>query len=1082
MEALLASLPRSEGHVVKTPGEGSSSGSVLSSGGLDDCDSDNVVSHLLKGGDSLTALRHRPVSGITNSASSRRSRPSTSVSRQSIASRGRPLKPHEGDPFLSVVTCAISPRAPHSPNTNTANVPVISVENDDLLTPYDLTNGISTDYRPASELVTGGRESTNSPSSRPAALDATPRAKTNVLVKTPFKHASVKGSKTKASTPHPGQLLRERTTCATSSAKSQIAKQGSEEEKKTAGRLLKGRLRSMRPVNTVWPTVQNCRGIVSDKHAYGPSPSSSRGRRDYVFDSILREYSRRDTEGTESIHHTSIASSETDEKSIEADVESLSGDVIARVHNVNSAEDVHAFGAQCHSVSDIVVKNENDDKNPVHLTKERPRTACVKSSLKVSKKNSVGRPFSASVAETGSTKGSKMVRFVDGSKSLYSKSDETLNPNMYGEALPDEIENTYICPLENDMKHGGENSVPEDQNFDLDAKKSKVSRNSCRAFNFFMNGESCDEDSDEGDTFDTKRGQLQGKTSKNSRDTSNNLSQAESSTDSEPAASGNQNTNRNCCDCVEDVWCSSDDVLCSSDDVCSDRRERKPCRDTCDKPTVCFSVTDESKKQNGTIECPEGDNFVLEKTHVFNFVASQSKSLNGHSIYASHTSAEYNMSPRGRVNSPLRNESGSIPPLTFESLEAEISSVQKDIRHFLENNAEMDELETHRDHNLDDLVVNQTPCQVLTLYDNSREISDDTLDTSESEDEKVAVIAVDSEDDEIAESLFTSRAHYSDMLLSGELIQKQIDAELMQTKKTLKPPAKTKHSTKSAEVGRTDEDKLNSDYFMMASMASETDSGCGSEVMSVSHGDLSILDDINQDEDKITDQKQTGYSRKGGKEAVGSICFREKDVSSLKVVATTKDLLKLRKGKTGFSLSAQHPPLCFRINARPPTGQLYYFAYGTEMNSDRLSTFIQRQIENRLWGVLYGFRVCFNKKGIDSEAGGFPNITVDRDSSVEGCLYLLTASELDRLDRYVGYPQHYEHVLFPVWMSNCHDPDNYGVALNCVPAVMYIAQDNWVDKGSCKQSDYSVNQCLKAADLLTPAYKEFLYSCQSGAT
>lgn len=103
MEALLASLPGSEGLAVKTQEEASSSGSLLSSGGLDDCDSDNVVSHLLKGGDSLTALRRRPASGITNSASSRRSRPSTSVSRQSIASRGRPLKPHEVRSFSDQV-------------------------------------------------------------------------------------------------------------------------------------------------------------------------------------------------------------------------------------------------------------------------------------------------------------------------------------------------------------------------------------------------------------------------------------------------------------------------------------------------------------------------------------------------------------------------------------------------------------------------------------------------------------------------------------------------------------------------------------------------------------------------------------------------------------------------------------------------------------------------------------------------------------------------------------------------------------------------------------------------------------------
>lgn len=32
---------------------------------------------------------------------------------------------------------------------------------------------------------------------------------------------------------------------------------------------------------------------------------------------------------------------------------------------------------------------------------------------------------------------------------------------------------------------------------------------------------------------------------------------------------------------------------------------------------------------------------------------------------------------------------------------------------------------------------------------------------------------------------------------------------------------------------------------------------------------------------------------------------------------------------------APFPPLCFNINAKPPDGQLYYFAYGAEMNPNR---------------------------------------------------------------------------------------------------------------------------------------------------
>jgi hypothetical protein len=61
-----------------------------------------------------------------------------------------------------------------------------------------------------------------------------------------------------------------------------------------------------------------------------------------------------------------------------------------------------------------------------------------------------------------------------------------------------------------------------------------------------------------------------------------------------------------------------------------------------------------------------------------------------------------------------------------------------------------------------------------------------------------------------------------------------------------------------------------------------------------------------------------------------------------------------------------HPPLCFKVNARPPRGYMYYFAYGMDMNPERFGNSIQRKIKERFWGLLYGFKLVFNKKGIDA--------------------------------------------------------------------------------------------------------------------
>ena len=43
--------------------------------------------------------------------------------------------------------------------------------------------------------------------------------------------------------------------------------------------------------------------------------------------------------------------------------------------------------------------------------------------------------------------------------------------------------------------------------------------------------------------------------------------------------------------------------------------------------------------------------------------------------------------------------------------------------------------------------------------------------------------------------------------------------------------------------------------------------------------------------------------------------------------------------------------------------------------------------------------------------------------------------------------QHYEHLVLPVWFSNSKDPENYGVCQYCVPALTYIAQNDWTETG-----------------------------------
>lgn len=251
-----------------------------------------------------------------------------------------------------------------------------------------------------------------------------------------------------------------------------------------------------------------------------------------------------------------------------------------------------------------------------------------------------------------------------------------------------------------------------------------------------------------------------------------------------------------------------------------------------------------------------------------------------------------------------------------------------------------------------------------------------------------------------------------------------------------------------------------------------SDSGCGSELSEAVTHRSELLTDEEDDYDVDTDftSKSQDQEQTTGLE----ISESESKSANLEIVASSKP--RHAKSKTEDAPLAPFPPLCFKINARPPPGKLYYFAYGPTMNPARLSTYIGSAVKQRLWGILFGFALKFNKKGQDIEAGGFANIEFSPQSSVEGCVYCMTPPQMDSLDKFMGCPEFYTKIVLPVWMVNSTDPHQPGVAQYCIPAVMYIAQDKWTntDESSPLASGYSIRQCLKGGDLLSPAYKQHL--------
>jgi len=146
-----------------------------------------------------------------------------------------------------------------------------------------------------------------------------------------------------------------------------------------------------------------------------------------------------------------------------------------------------------------------------------------------------------------------------------------------------------------------------------------------------------------------------------------------------------------------------------------------------------------------------------------------------------------------------------------------------------------------------------------------------------------------------------------------------------------------------------------------------------------------------------------------------------------------------------------------------------YFAHGS--NTDR------KRMEKR--GVtifsmqkarLEGFKLVFNKISSGSSNQGYANIVKDPDGAVEGILYEINDSDSDisKLDKYEGYPEHYRRIKVTVMLDN-------GQA---VSAVTYVANLDKIRDGLKPSKEY-LNHLLAAKDFFSPEYYEKLKATET---
>jgi len=141
-----------------------------------------------------------------------------------------------------------------------------------------------------------------------------------------------------------------------------------------------------------------------------------------------------------------------------------------------------------------------------------------------------------------------------------------------------------------------------------------------------------------------------------------------------------------------------------------------------------------------------------------------------------------------------------------------------------------------------------------------------------------------------------------------------------------------------------------------------------------------------------------------------------------------------------------------------------YFAYGSNMNPDRMR---ERKV-NSLRGehaILSNYSLQFNKIASANPMEGKANIISNAKDFVEGVLYDIEFSDIEKLDLVEGYPIHYYRTAVPVKLDDGTE----------VEAFTYIAQPNMVRDGLKPTKKY-LNHLLAAKDILSKDYYQKLES------
>jgi len=141
----------------------------------------------------------------------------------------------------------------------------------------------------------------------------------------------------------------------------------------------------------------------------------------------------------------------------------------------------------------------------------------------------------------------------------------------------------------------------------------------------------------------------------------------------------------------------------------------------------------------------------------------------------------------------------------------------------------------------------------------------------------------------------------------------------------------------------------------------------------------------------------------------------------------------------------------------------FYFAYGSNMSEQRM---VSRglQPKNKQLAFLDDYEFIINKRSYKNPQVGYANVLEKEGSVVEGILYEVKNNDIMMLDKFEGYPKHYDRKNLKLRLSNGE----------IVEGVVYIANFGWTSPRALKTTPEYKNFILEGKEWISENYYNFL--------